>query len=97
MHNGNWNNGMDGGNSWWLLMMIMMFAIFGGLIWIGIALSRRTNHTLHTAAGAPVTSASTSTAAPTAQEILAQRLARGEIEPDDYRQRLDALNHTPGA
>jgi uncharacterized membrane protein len=25
--------------------------------------------------------------------MLADRLARGEIEPDDYRQRLDALQH----
>jgi len=31
----------------------------------------------------------------TPQELLAERFARGEIEPDDYRQRLDALNHRP--
>jgi putative membrane protein len=29
----------------------------------------------------------------TPQEVLADRLARGEIEPDEYRQRLDALQH----
>jgi uncharacterized membrane protein len=29
----------------------------------------------------------------TPQEVLADRLARGEIEPDDYRQRLDAFQH----
>ena len=96
MHNGDWNNGMDSGNWSWIPMMIMMFAIVGGLIWIGIALTRRTNHSLHAAAAAPVTASSTPAAAPTAQEILAQRLARGEIEPDDYRQRLDALTHSPG-
>ncbi|HYN32176.1 MAG TPA: SHOCT domain-containing protein [Ilumatobacteraceae bacterium] len=30
-----------------------------------------------------------------AQEILAERLARGEIDTDDYRQRLDALRQPP--
>ncbi len=30
---------------------------------------------------------------PSAQQILAERLARGEIEADEYRSRLDVLNH----
>jgi putative membrane protein len=28
------------------------------------------------------------------EEVLAQRLARGEIDPDEYRQRLQALQET---
>lgn len=88
MHNGNWNDGMGGGNWWW--MAFMMFVILGGLIWIGITLSRHGNHTPHlqTPGAAPIT-----TPRHTPQEILAERLARGEIDPDDYRQRLDALEH----
>jgi putative membrane protein len=31
---------------------------------------------------------------PGAQEILAQRLARGELDPDEYRQRLQTLQET---
>jgi putative membrane protein len=88
MNNGTWN-GMDGGNWWW--MSIMMFAILGGLIWIGATLVRHGNQTPHPQTpGAP-----TPPARQTPQELLAERLARGEIEPDDYRQRLDALNHRP--
>jgi putative membrane protein len=30
-----------------------------------------------------------------AEEILAERLARGEIEADEYRQRLQTLHETP--
>ena len=87
MHDGNWNDGMGNGSWWWIPMMIMMVAFWGGLIWIGVTLLKR-NHTpqLH-APGAPLPSVSR----PTAQEILAERLARGEIESDDYRQRLEAL------
>ena len=88
MNNGNWN-GMDGGNWWW--MSIMMFAILGGLIWVGFTLVRHGNHAPHPQTpGLP-----TPSVRQTPQEVLAERLARGEIEPDDYRQRLDALNHRP--
>ena len=31
---------------------------------------------------------------PGAQEILAQRLARGELDPDEFRQRLQTLQET---
>jgi uncharacterized membrane protein len=29
-------------------------------------------------------------------ELLDRRLARGEISPDEYRERRDALRHDPG-
>ena len=86
MNNGNWN-GMDSGNWWW--MSIMMFVVVGGLIWVGITLVRHGNRTPQPQAlgtATPPTNA-------TPQELLAERLARGEIEPDDYRQRLNALDH----
>ena len=31
---------------------------------------------------------------PGAEEILAERLARGELDPDEYRQRLQTLQET---
>ena len=89
MH-GEWHDGMGNGGWWWIPMMIMMIAFWGGLIWIGVTLLKR-NHTAPAHTPNPPISA----ARPTAEEILAERLARGEIEPDDYRQRLDALRTPP--
>ena len=93
MHNGYWNDGMGNGNWGWVAMMIMMVAFWGGLIWIGVTLLKR-NHTpqihspqIHSPGALPVAVPPKSTP----QEILAERLARGEIEPDDYRQRIEAL------
>jgi putative membrane protein len=97
MHNGDWNDGMGNGNWWWIPMMIMMVAFWGGLIWIGVTLLKR-NHTpqLHAPAAPPMAAASVATPSkPTAQEILAERLARGEIEPADYRERVEALRPPP--
>lgn len=79
MHNGNWHNDMDGGGPWWL-MAIMMVIFWGGLIALAIAFIRRPSLAGHTSAPHS-----------TAQTILAERFARGEIEADEYRSRLDAL------
>lgn len=90
MHYGDWNDGMGGGNLWW--MAIMMVAFWGALIWIAVALIQRGNHTPH-----PQTPGVAPSPSPrqTPQEVLAERLARGEIEPDEYRLRLNALQMTP--
>ena len=32
---------------------------------------------------------------PTPEQVLAERFARGEIDEDEYRHRLDVLHHTP--
>ncbi len=97
MHNGNWNDAMGNGNWGWLPMMIMMVVFWGGLIWLGVTLLKR-NHTpqLHAPAASPMAVGHLATALrPTAQEILAERLARGEIEADDYIKRLEALRTPP--
>jgi len=88
MHNGNWNEGMGNGNWGWIPMMIMMVAFWGGLIWLGVTLLKR-NHTpqLHAPAAPPMVGGPVATSKPTAQEILSERLARGEIETDDYLKR----------
>ena len=97
MHNGNWNHDMGGGNWWWIPMTLMMVVFWGGLIWLGITLLRR-SHTAPQLPTAGVAAAPAATPArATAQEILAERLARGEIEPDDYRARLDVLRSTTNA
>ncbi len=97
MHNGNWNDGMGNGNWWWIPMMIMMVAFWGGLIWIGVTLLKR-NHTPqpHASAAPPMAAGPVAIASkPTAQEILSERLARGEIEIDDYLKRVEALRTPP--
>ena len=91
MRNGNWNDGMGYGNWWWIPMTLMMVAFWGGLIWLGVTLLKRSHTPQLHSPGAP----QVATPPPTAQEILAERLARGEIEPDDYRQRLAALRTPP--
>ncbi len=93
MHNGNWNDGMGNGGWWWIPMMILMIAFWGGLIWIGVTLVKR-NHTpqLH----APGAMALAPSSKPTAEDILADRLARGEIDTEEYRHRVDAIRTSPG-
>ena len=90
MHNGDLD-GMGYGNGWWLLMAIMMVVFWGGIIWIGVTLLKRHRGVPSIAAGSTATSAR-----PSAPEILAERLARGEIDPSEYRERLDALRHGDG-
>ncbi len=91
MHDGNWHDGMGDANGWWILMAIMMIAFWAGLIWIGIILLR---HNHHATQPSPPNAEHTSQR-PSAQEILAERLARGEIDTDEYRRRLDALLEPP--
>lgn len=94
MYHGRWHEGWGG---WGLISMaIMMIVFWGGLIWLGVTLLRRTGHSsqMYTAAGAqpggqPLLASPTPRLTP--QETLADRLARGQIEPDDYRERIDVL------
>jgi putative membrane protein len=88
MNNDGWNNGMGGGNWWW--MAIIMFVVVGGLIWLAVTLLRRANPTSRPQTPA---AAQTPPTIQTPQEVLAERLARGDIEPADYQQRLGALQH----
>lgn len=95
MHNGNWDYGMDGGAWWWIPMMLVMIAFWGAIIWLVVGLIRRPNHGFHSAeTGFNAAPPALSPRVPTGQEILAERLARGEIEPDEYRQRMEVLKDT---
>lgn len=79
MHYGNWDDGMGGSYGWWILMTIMMVVFWGGILWFAVSVIRRPTHT------------SQNVTRETAQEILDARLARGEIELDEYRLRSEAL------
>ncbi len=83
----NWHHGWGGGS--WVWMMIMMVVFWGGLTWFAISLIRRgTRAPQHSTIGSPPPPP----LALAPHAILAERLARGEIEPDDYHRRLDSLN-----
>lgn len=85
--NGDWNYDMHAGTGWgWIPMAIMILLVWGSLIWLGVALLRRTGAHDERATSVPATPLP-----PTPPQILAERLARGEIEPDDYHRRLEAL------
>jgi putative membrane protein len=74
----NWSDG----TSWWgwLLMSLGMVAFWGGLIWLVWYLV--THSTTRE-------SSARSTNSP--EQILDERFARGEIDAEEYRTRLEAL------
>jgi len=71
----------DDGWGWgvWLMMMGFMVVFWGLIAWVVVTLVREQSRTRH-----PPQSRS-------AQEILAERFARGEIDEDEYARRRDAL------
>lgn len=79
-HHGDWAWGG------WLVMSLVML-LFLAVVAVGMYLIWRT------AAGTGPAPGSAGSRAPErpAQEILAERLARGEIDPEEYRTRLSAL------
>jgi putative membrane protein len=76
-----YGNGMSG---WGYALMIVSTVVFWAvLIAGGIALFRYLNRT-------PVNRNSGETR-PTPEQLLGERFARGEIDEEEYRQRLDTL------
>jgi putative membrane protein len=76
-----YGNGMGG---WGFVLMAVSTVVFwGALIAGGIALFRYLNRT----AAKP----GTGETRPTPEQLLAERFARGEIDEEEYRRRLDAL------
>jgi putative membrane protein len=81
-----WGNGMGG---WGMVLMIVSSLLFWGLVIAGIvALVRYAGRGGQT--GTPTGEG------PTPQRILTERFARGEIDEDEYTQRLRVLTDAPG-
>lgn len=81
-----WYHGNWGWGAW-LLMTAGMVAFWGLVIWAVVTLTRN--------AGTPASP----DRARSPEEILAERLATGEIDEDEYRRRLEVLQSsdvTPG-
>jgi putative membrane protein len=84
----------NGGGHWgqWVLMIVAMVVFWGALAWIIVTLVRHR--------GAPPSSATTSpgpAAAPPSSDglqILNERLARGDIDEDEYTRRRSLIEGT---
>ena len=84
-----WNNGWHHGVGpwWWMFMGLMMVAFWVGVVWLIVTLVRHRGGS--TNAAAPPASGGADR--PNPEDILHERLARGEIDIDEYHQRVDAL------
>jgi putative membrane protein len=81
------NDHMDGA---WAGVMVLGMVGFGVLLAVVIVWAIRSSRPPYT----PATGAQISAPDPTAghaEQILARRLARGEVDPDEYRSKLAAL------
>jgi putative membrane protein len=90
MHDG---YGAGGHGGLWILMVVAMVVFWGALAWIIVTLVRQRG-----APPAPVPQATASSAPPAgsaALDILDQRLARGDIDEDEYS-RLRSLIERSG-
>jgi putative membrane protein len=73
------------GHRWVFLVIVLLLAAAG--IALLVAALRKSRH----AAGVPVAAAESVTASASAEQILAERFARGEIDEAEFRTRRDAL------
>ena len=68
-------------------MALMMVAFWGGVIWLVVTFMRHNSGTRDSVGSPPPESPRTSP-----EDILHERLARGEIDAEEYRQRLEAFH-----
>ena len=86
--------GYGGGNHWglWILMIVVMLAFWGALAWIIVTLVR---HRGTTPGSIPLASGSgPSPPSSDALLILNERLARGDIDEDEYTRRRSLIDGT---
>ncbi len=73
------------GDGWWIVGVVVMVLFWGGLAWMVMSLIRRTD-------GNADVRASRRRAHISPDEILRRRLASGDIDPEEFSTRMDALN-----
>jgi putative membrane protein len=79
----------NGGDHWGagILMIVVMLVFLGALAWIIVTFLRQRGVHPHTHTHSGVTMGES----PDALRILDERLARGEIEEEEYKRRRDLL------
>lgn len=76
-----WNDGWG----WWWMMPLLMVAFWVAVVWLVVGLVR----------GRPVARPDGASERPESPEqVLAHRYARGELDDEEYRRRLDTLRST---
>ena len=84
---GGWNERFnDGWGAQHIIGMVLMALFVASVIWLIVSFVRKNANGAATAATAVAASPTKS-----AEQILAERLATGDIDPADYKARLDAL------
>ena len=83
--------GYGGGNHWglWILMIVAMVIFWGALAWIIVTLVRHRG-TPH-ASMPPTPGPGSSPSSSDALRILHERLARGDIDEDEYTRRRSLI------
>lgn len=76
----------DGWGGWWILMPLVTVGFWALVIWAVATVIRQR----------PVTGPGGPTGSARAEEVLAERYARGEIDDEEYRHRLDTLRRVAG-
>ncbi|MFD8478117.1 SHOCT domain-containing protein [Kitasatospora sp. NPDC059673] len=90
-----WND--DGMNGWGVgLMMLSMLVFLGLLIAAAVVLFRHLGPIEQHAAQQHPSQQHPAQRHPEAEQVLAERLARGEIDPEEYRRRLEVLRDSTG-
>ena len=92
---GDWGRGMhhDGGDWHWIPMLVVMVALAVLLVWFVSTVVRRGSGVSPSFSAAPPPHQHPGPHR-SAEDILAERLAHGDIEVDDYHRRLEALHKT---
>ncbi len=84
-------------NGWGYGLMILSFVLFWGLVIVAIVLLVRHFGRSGQQAGPAQHPAPPAGTRSTAEQLLSERYARGEIDDDEYRRRLATLREAPGA
>ena len=88
-----WHHFGHGGDGMYWIGPIMMIVLVALVVWLIVSLSRRPGgrheHWQHGGPWQPPSRPAS------AEQLLADRLARGEIEVADYQARIDALRAKP--
>ncbi len=94
MRGDDWN-GHGVGPLGWVFMIVMMLAVVALVVWLVTMISRSSHRAPHAnGTAAPGSQAVAVDVRPSPEDVLAERLARGDIGVEEYRERVTVLRDT---